>query len=486
MKIKEMVASNTLNMLIMRYLKNTISIFVSSFLMLYFYQLTTNTMLYVSIYYMCLYTFIILTMFFVRNYVKRKSRLTLIRIGLIFNILYFIAIVILKEKVIDYIWIVGMLYGLEEGFYYSSYNVLESNKIKDNDRIKYFAYMILGNSVVSIIAPLILGYFLTLTSYENFSIVVSFVVFFNLIFSFRIKEEKTKPAEKYNFKKFREVNKKEVKDYKLLFLFIFFEGITISGSAISIIMTMYFITVFGTNLSLGISTAVFSVVSIVSAFLIAKFLKEKHSKNSYIISCSALIVSLVVLILYTNVVTILIYNFVNAFCSKIFATLTDKLLFNFSNHKSLKDNFKTEYFVNVEFHLFLGRMFGYMLMFIAGIFVSDVMLVLALLILTSGFVGLIILHTIIQTRLSKLRVSPSEEVNPNQGAPENTPIIELPLNFTTDFSSAPINSALNQTDTTPAESNNNIPAENPPILEINQTKEIVIELNNGSNSENHV
>ena len=106
----------------LRVLKSILSSFVDSFLVLYFLSISESNILPLGIYKLVAIFAIYAVMFLARNLCKSKNRVNMIRIGIILNFIYFLTIILLKENVVKYIYLVGLLYGLEEGFYYCVYN----------------------------------------------------------------------------------------------------------------------------------------------------------------------------------------------------------------------------------------------------------------------------------------------------------------------------------------------------------------------------
>ena len=97
----------------LRVLKNIVSNFVDSFLVLYFLDISDSNILPLGIYKLVAVIAIYSVIFLVRNFTKSKNRANLMRIGIILDFIYFLTIVLLKDKVVDYIYLVGVLYGLE-------------------------------------------------------------------------------------------------------------------------------------------------------------------------------------------------------------------------------------------------------------------------------------------------------------------------------------------------------------------------------------
>ena len=100
----------------LRILKSILNNFVDVFLVLYFLTISNSNIIPLGIYKLVAVISIWLVMFFTRNYCKSKGRIKFLRLGIILYFLYFLTIIILREKIVDYIYIIGVLYGVEEGF----------------------------------------------------------------------------------------------------------------------------------------------------------------------------------------------------------------------------------------------------------------------------------------------------------------------------------------------------------------------------------
>ena len=89
-------------LLIMRALKSILTIFIDSFLILYFMQLSNNNILSVGMFKLFEYTFVMLTIFLVRNLLKNNKRIYLLRIGVFLNLVFFVLLFILNKKASDF------------------------------------------------------------------------------------------------------------------------------------------------------------------------------------------------------------------------------------------------------------------------------------------------------------------------------------------------------------------------------------------------
>ena len=83
---------------ILRLLKSILSNFVEVFLVLYFLTVSNNNILPLGIYKLVDVIAIYGVIFGLRNYCKSEGRIVFLRIGIILYFIYFLTIILLKEK----------------------------------------------------------------------------------------------------------------------------------------------------------------------------------------------------------------------------------------------------------------------------------------------------------------------------------------------------------------------------------------------------
>ena len=133
------------------------------------------------------------------------------RIGIVLDFVYFLTIILLKDQVVDYIYLVGLLYGLEEGFYYSVYNILESDGITNEERAKFAGTYTATESILSIVFPLIFGSLIYATEFLKSLIIVFIIVIIRIILSFIYKDNNIPKSNRTNMKNYFGLTKKDKK-----------------------------------------------------------------------------------------------------------------------------------------------------------------------------------------------------------------------------------------------------------------------------------
>lgn len=338
----------------LRTLKNILTNFVDSFLVLYFLDISDKNIIPLGIYKLVAIIATYSVIFLLRNFTKSKNRVNLMRIGMVLDFAYFLIIILLKDKIVKYIYLVGLLYGLEEGFYYSIYNILESDGITNEERAKFAGTYTAIESILSIIFPLVFGSLIYKTGFLKSLIVVFIIVTIRLILSFIYKDNNVPTGNKTNMKKFFELTNKDNR-FKQIYKVEFLNGIVYSEAAFSYIVTIYIIKVFSNSFSLGVFTSIFSMITFVVGIMFARFINRKHYASAIKISMIFTILSLFLMIFKCNAITIILFNLFQTTSKKLKELIVGNTQANLSNYNLIAKEYKTEYFLSNETALVIGR-----------------------------------------------------------------------------------------------------------------------------------
>lgn len=347
---------NMICLMLMRILKKAINIFTDSFFVLYFMQLTNNNILPLGIYYLFLYTALIISVLMIKNFLKSKNRVWILRIGVVLNFIYFLIILFLKDKITEYAWLLGILYGVEEGLYYSVFNVYESEINKD--KIKEY----IGNynaicAVISVIIPLIFGSIMSYSGFGKCTLIVLLLVIIKIIITIIYNELNIPKQRIVNLKKYFN----EIKKNKLILrahFVSFSNGLTYSG-AFNILVTIYIIRMFRNSFFLGVLTSVFSIITAIASFLFAKYVVRYSYKKIIIFSNLLVVIFLLVMMLKCNSITIIIFNFIQSFAKTYASLINENNLIVVANSSQIKKEFREEYYVTHEIYIYIGRIISY-------------------------------------------------------------------------------------------------------------------------------
>ena len=374
----------------LRLLKNILATFIDSFLVLYFLTISENNIIPFGIYKLIAVSTIFLTMFLLRNLCKSEYRKFILIFGILFDLLYFLAIIILQEKVIDYAYLLGILYGIEEGLYYSVFNSFESDGVDNKNRAKYYGNLKVYNSILSVIFPIFFGSIIAKTGFIKSLFIVIIIVILRVLLAFFFEDKNIPKENKTNLKVCLKIIKEE-KEIKQLFKINFYDGLTYSNGAFKNIITIYIIKVFSDSFSLGIFTSIFSLIAGLMGYLFAHFIKRKEYPYIIRFTMTFTICSLIILIIKCNVITIIVFNLFQTISNTLLGLINDYSKANLSNIKSIRTKYKIEYYIFSDFYLFLGRVLSYVL-FILIAFIGEIFIIpffiMALILLTYNSIKL--------------------------------------------------------------------------------------------------
>lgn len=349
----------------LKVLKYITNIFIDSFFILYFMTLSNNNIVTIGLYYLVAYTTIILTIFILKNICYTSKRIHLLRIEIIIRLVFFLLILTLKNNLINHIYLVAIIFGLGEGFYYSICNNYEATMIDNKDRPKFLGAFTAVYNILGILIPLLFGFLINDNGYANTSIIIVILVILQIIFSHTFKDIKIKEKKKTDLPSYIDKYKKD-KLLQQMFKNNTLDGIIFGSGGFSLIVNLYIIKIFNNNLSLGIFTSIFAIISSLIGILFAKVIKEKHYSKCIILSTVLMIMTLYIIMIKCNFITIIIFKFAYALAKTIIELIVEITDMNISNKSDIKTKYKIEYFLNYEFGLYLGRLISYTIFIIYG------------------------------------------------------------------------------------------------------------------------
>lgn len=366
-----------------------IQIFLTTFLASYFYKISEQNMVDLSLYYII--TFIVATIGAVvfANYIKTKNKMNLYRLGAAIKAIYIFMIILMKEQIVNHIYLIGFMYGITTATTGFPFNMIESEQVEEDERCKYLGYKSAVGELVSLVIPVLLGAYISFNSYEIAAILIFIFSIIKLFFTFFIKN-KNMQTEKVDLFGFAKILSKD-NILKKLYMIEFLKGITVYG-ALSLIVSLLIIYELKTDLQLGIWTSLFSVMTIIGMMLFSKYYNKGNSKLILGICFIAILLSYICILISINIYTIIIYNIVYYIFVNILLNITEANLFNYSNVKDFKDKYNTEYFIFRELFLNLARIISYSLLLVVGIS-QNMNLLKVLLMLISIALFLIIKNT---------------------------------------------------------------------------------------------
>lgn len=367
--------------IIMDAIKKIMTIFLGPFLTAYFISTSTNSILNIAIYYIFTYATMALSTLVVAALAEKRNRIKIFRIGIILNFIYILIIILLKEKIINYLPIISILYGISASCYYFPYNLFIINKVKNTERTNYMVKLFITISVVGILFPIIFGSIITITNYILTAVIVLFISLIQIILSFFITDNHNGDLEEYNLKK----TWLELKKNKQVINCLageFFIGMNICNGALETVMVILILNSFKTNINLGIITSIATLLSILVVKIYGLIYNKRDDKKVIIISSIIPVISLIIFLILKTDTTVIIYKFSYVIFAEILSLVRKIKIFNLSNSKIVNKSNQCEFNAIREVTLNVGRVTGYTLLLLAGLTQIAVVLNIVTIILT--------------------------------------------------------------------------------------------------------
>lgn len=380
-EIKRRLETNTI--IAIDALKKIMTIFLGPFLTAYFIKTSSESMVDLSIYYILSYLLLAIGSFIVASIIKNRFRIGMFRIGVIVNFIYIMSIVILKEKVVDNLWLISILYGISQSAYWFPYNLFVIDKIENSERTSYTVKKNLIVSSIGVMFPVLLGTAITITNFELTSTIILIISLIQIILSFMLIPDKhVSKLEKYHVgKTWKKINKN--KQVRKMCIVEFLIGFSISDGALGTLITILIFNAFKTDMNLGIITSISTIFSMCSIKLYEKLFKNKPDKKILILSSIVPVISVLLVLFNTNNITIIIYSLCyEIFVNGILSLSRSIRLFNIADSNIINKEDQSEFFSIREVILNFGRMISYSILLFAGMSGSVIALNISLIILT--------------------------------------------------------------------------------------------------------
>ena len=199
---------------------------------------------------------------------------------------------------------------MSDAFYYSSYIIMRNELSFKGSFKRYNVFTTIGVNLVKVIVPIIMGYIIDISTFSTIAIYVVVVGIAQFAITFFVKSTKSKDS-KFELRKFFRYLKDDKFAWnktKYTYINCWIAGIKSTYNVIVVILTIY---IFKTNLSLGIYTSIFSLVTIL--ILIAYRKADPNPKFNkfviYLIVGLSPFLAIIATLIHTSTVTLVILNF---------------------------------------------------------------------------------------------------------------------------------------------------------------------------------
>lgn len=281
------------------------------------------------------------------------------------------------------VYIVAVLLGLSEGFFWLSVNTLNQVVTTLQTRVHYISSVGIFNNVANLIAPLIASFIIDyapsdIDGYVNIFKVVLVLYFIIVIVAFKIKTDKGG-----NFTLLKVLWSKDDKQWRYCQISTFLYGIRDS-----LILTLAGILVYdatgGSGSLYGQLLAVFALASIIAFRVVAKKMVRTNRMKFYKTGAFLIASSTIFLVLFPNIYGAIYYGLVNAISTPMYSNPYQIIVMNAIQDYSAQENVAGRVIAK-ETALSIGRCFGMICIVISYFILPDKTYLLVSVLFTSMF-----------------------------------------------------------------------------------------------------
>lgn len=374
-------------------INNILYMFLNTFMVAYFITLTNYDYRLISIYYALSFIGILLTFLICAKTIKNKSQLGIFRSGIVLYCVYILIVALLKEKIITYYALLGFFYGIVQGLFWVAGHTL-INEYTSNVENSFISIKSILSKTLKIFFPLIFGVSIELTSFSYIARIVLILSLIQFSFSLLIKDKEKINKKEYNLNEFIKYIK-DNKKFKSVYKLSMCDGIV--HYLLETLITILIVMTFKTTISLGVLTTIFSICSMFSVYIFQY--KFKSNKRILKTCAVAMIISVFILLLDINKISIIIYNLCNSvFLVLLMNTAETKSYSIINEDKKVVEDYIVEHQITYQIALNIARISGYIVLFIASLFNNMIV-----------FKGLLFLVTIVIVIYARLMISLNKE-----------------------------------------------------------------------------
>lgn len=366
---KEIVESEKLSisaksLMLCEIINSIIDLFLSTFLVAYLLNITSENIGSVAVYYVIDYAVTGICMYIIGYFLKKCNIANIYRIGILIKCMFVILIVFFREKIQDFLIPIAIVLGIAETIYWGACDNMVGFVTNENNRKKYTTNKKIIRSFIKIIMPIILGTSIELLTFYKVSTYVMVLVFIQFIISLNIKIQ-NQDYIKFDLKEFlKSIDIKENNRLKIIYKSSILYGVLLN--LISTLVTIIIVGTYKTNFKLGFLNTIFAICSMITLFIFKRIKSKRIQKNILIFGSLISLISVASLVIKLGKIEVVIYNIV----SYSFIVILE-ILFNIERFNNEKNGISSKYYIEnqifINMIMQIGRILGYGLLFIAGL-----------------------------------------------------------------------------------------------------------------------
>ena len=345
---------------IIAFLRKFLSVFFSLFFNIYILKIVNNDMNFIL-----KYTVYSVILAFILEYISlkiinSKNAGIFYKSSFVLSVICIILLIILKENVVKYIYLIKTLDTMKSTFYAVPYELIVIGSNTNKSMSSYLANLNILENITTVLTPIFSGFVIEKFSYNVLFIILGLETMLIIVIASNIKDF-TVQDEKMNLREFWKVAKDKI-CLKDIYKCMFFRRISTQGAIIELLPIVLFLRL-GTELSFGSYNTMFAIISIISLQILKVINNKNINKKFYPYMAIIIFISSLMVVFNTNFITLLIYYILmNSFgtiiesesCSAVYAAIkVDNL-----------EKYRKEHIMTFNIYMIIGQIISYGLVYI--------------------------------------------------------------------------------------------------------------------------
>ena len=345
---------------IIAFLRKFLSVFFSLFFNIYILKIVNNDMNFIL-----KYTVYSVILAFILEYISlkiinSKNAGIFYKSSFVLSVICIILLIILKENVVKYIYIIKTLDTMKSTFYAVPYELIVIGSNTNKSMSSYLANLNILENITTVLTPIFSGFVIEKFSYNVLFIILGLETMLIIVIASNIKDF-TVQDEKMNLREFWKVAKDKI-CLKDIYKCMFFRRISSQGAITELLPIVLFLRL-GTELSFGSYNTMFAIISIISLQILKVINNKNINKKFYPYMAIIIFISSLMVVFNTNFITLLIYYILmNSFgtiiesesCSAVYAAIkVDNL-----------EKYRKEHIMTFNIYMIIGQIISYGLVYI--------------------------------------------------------------------------------------------------------------------------
>ena len=345
---------------IIAFLRKFLTVFFSLFFNIYILKIVNNDMNFIL-----KYTVYSVILAFILEYISlkiinSKNAGIFYKSSFVLSVICIILLIILKENVVKYIYLIKTLDTMKSTFYAVPYELIVIGSNTNKSMSSYLANLNILENITTVLTPIFSGFVIEKFSYNVLFIILGLETMLIIVIASNIKDF-TVQDEKMNLREFWKVAKDKI-CLKDIYKCMFFRRISSQGAITELLPIVLFLRL-GTELSFGSYNTMFAIISIISLQILKVINNKNINKKFYPYMAIIIFISSLIVVFNTNFITLLIYYILmNSFgtiiesesCSAVYAAIkVDNL-----------EKYRKEHIMTFNIYMIIGQIISYGLVYI--------------------------------------------------------------------------------------------------------------------------